>query len=319
MNQLTVSSSPHIRSARTTQLVMLDVIIALLPATVSAVVIFGWYSLALIAVCVGVSVLSEALFNIICKKEQTVGDLSAALTGLILALNLPTSLALWQAAIGTVFATVVAKCLFGGLGKNFVNPALFGRMVLFVSFADFMSASNPSALPVLPDAFTGATPLAAMPTSQELPSTLQLLFGLHGGMIGETCAVALIVGGIYLLIRRVITWHIPVTFIATVALGALIANQDPIVHILSGGLLLGAIFMATDYVTSPATPWGKVIFGVGCGIITVVIRIFGNYPEGVSFAIFLMNILCPYVEHWTVKRPLGTAKKPKKAKDGEAK
>ena len=311
MNQLAVSSSPHIRSARTTQTVMRDVLIALLPASIAAIIIFGWYSLALIAICVAAAVLSEFLFNLACKKEQTISDLSAAVTGLILALNLPKSVELWQAAIGAAVAIVVVKGLFGGIGKNFANPALVGRIVLFLSFTSYMTAADPTVTFV--DAASGATPLSGGD-----PSLLQLFFGLHGGSIGETCALALIIGGIYLLARRIITWHIPVTFVGTIMLCSLIAGGDPIRQALSGGLLLGAIFMATDYVTSPATPWGKVIFGIGCGLITAVIRLFGSYPEGVSFAILLMNILNPYIEKWTVRRPLGTSRA-KKVKGGEAK
>lgn len=294
---------------------MLDVIIALLPVSIASVIIFGLKSLALIATCVIAAIASEFLFNLACKKDQTIYDLSAAVTGLILALNLPTTVDLWQAAIGSIVAIVVVKCLFGGIGKNFANPAMVGRIVLFLSFsAKVAGESNPVIKSIgTIDAVSGATPLSE--SAVTVPSTLQLLFGLHGGAIGETCAIALIIGGIYLLARRIITWHIPVAFIGTVMLCALLAGEDPIVHVLSGGLLIGAIFMATDYVTSPATPWGKIIFGIGCGLITAVIRLLGSYPEGVSFAILLMNILSPYIEKWTVMRPLGT----KKAKGGEAK
>ncbi|MBE6607418.1 MAG: RnfABCDGE type electron transport complex subunit D [Ruminococcaceae bacterium] len=318
MNQFTVSSSPHITARKTTHTVMRDVLISLAPASIAAIVIFGWYSLALITVCIAAAVLSEFLFNIVCKKEQTICDLSAAVTGLILALNLPTSVALWQAAIGSVVAIVVVKCLFGGIGQNFANPAIVARIVLFLSFSDSM-AKNPTPTFTLVDSVSGATPLAVLSGLEgELPSMTQLIFGLYGGAIGETCSIALIIGLIYLLCRKVITWHIPITFIATVAILTLGAN--PIYQVLSGGLLIGAIFMATDYVTSPATPWGKVIFGIGCGLITVLIRVFGNYPEGVSFGILLMNILTPYIEKWTVRRPLGSfsAKKNVK-KEGEAK
>ena len=297
---------------------MRDVLIALIPASVAAIVIFGWYSLALIAICIASAVLSEFVFNLICKKEQTIYDLSAAVTGLILALNLPTSVALWQAAIGSVIAIVVVKCLFGGIGQNFANPAIVARIVLFLSFSDSM-AKNPTPTLTLVDSVSGATPLAVLGGAEgTLPSMTQLLFGLYGGAIGETCSIALLIGLVYLLCRKVITWHIPVAFIATVAILTLGAN--PIYQIFSGGLLIGAIFMATDYVTSPATPWGKIIFGIGCGLITVLIRLFGNYPEGVSFGILLMNILTPYIEKWTVRRPLGSfsAKKNTK-KEGEAK
>ena len=318
MNQFTVSSSPHITAHKTTHTVMRDVLIALIPASIAAIVIFGWYSLALIAISVASAVLSEFVFNIICKKEQTTYDLSAAVTGLILALNLPTSVALWQAAIGAVIAIVVVKCLFGGIGQNFANPAIVARIVLFLSFSDSM-AKNPTPTFTLVDSVSGATPLAVLGGAEgTLPSMTQLLFGLYGGAIGETCSIALLIGLVYLLCRKVITWHIPVAFIATVAILTLGAN--PIYQIFSGGLLIGAIFMATDYVTSPATPWGKIIFGIGCGLITVLIRLFGNYPEGVSFGILLMNILTPYIEKWTVRRPLGSfSTKKKTKKEGEAK
>ncbi|MBP3333433.1 MAG: RnfABCDGE type electron transport complex subunit D [Clostridia bacterium] len=318
MNQFTVSSSPHITAHKTTHTVMRDVLIALIPASIAAIVIFGWYSLALIAISVASAVLSEFVFNLICKKEQTIYDLSAAVTGLILALNLPTSVALWQAAIGAVIAIVVVKCLFGGIGQNFANPAIVARIVLFLSFSDSM-AKNPTPTFTLVDSVSGATPLAVLGGAEgTLPSMTQLLFGLYGGAIGETCSIALLIGLVYLLCRKVITWHIPVACVATVAILTLGAN--PIYQIFSGGLLIGAIFMATDYVTSPATPWGKIIFGIGCGLITVLIRLFGNYPEGVSFGILLMNILTPYIEKWTVRRPLGSfSAKKKTKKEGEAK
>ncbi len=317
MKNFTVSSSPHISSRRTTQNIMLDVIIALLPAVVASILIFGFYSLGLIVVCVGTAVISELVFNVICKKEQTVGDLSAAVTGLILALNLPTSVSLWQAMVGSFVAIVVVKCLFGGIGCNIANPALVGRIVIFLSFSGAMTV-NPAPTIKFADAVSGATPLAVMKGAEgELPSLFQLLFGLYGGAIGETCSVALLLGFVYLLIRKVITWHIPVTFVATLAIFVWLTGADPIYHIFTGGILMGAIFMATDYVTSPATPWGKIIFGIGCGLVSGLIRIYGNYPEGVSFAILLMNLLCPYIEKWTVRTPLG-ALKAKKAKGGDA-
>ena len=213
-------------------------------------------------------------------------------------------MAIWQAALGSFIAIIVVKCLFGGIGHNFANPAIVARIVLFLSFSDSMAKNTPPTISVV-DSVSGATPLAVIGGAEgELPSMTQLIFGLYGGAIGETCSIALIIGLVYLLCRKVITWHIPITFIATVAIFTL--GASPIYQILSGGLLIGAIFMATDYVTSPATPLGKVIFGIGCGLITVIIRIFGNYPEGVSFGILLMNILSPYIEKWTVRRPLGS-------------
>ncbi len=304
-NQLTLSVSPHIHSGKSTSRIMLDVLLALAPATVAGVIIFGLRALLVIAVTVAASVGFEALFQLITKKEQTVGDLSAAVTGLLLALNLPANIPLWQCVIGALFAIVVVKCLFGGLGCNVVNPAITARVFMLVAFGAMTKAAFPSGV----DATSGATPLA----SEEATSLLDLFLGTHGGAIGETCALALLVGLAYLLIRRVITWQIPVAFVGTVFLASFfMEGMDPmaaLAAILSGGLFIGAFFMATDYVTSPATPWGKIIFGVGAGIITFLIRYFGLYPEGVSFAILFMNILTPYISSWTKHKVFGTGGK----------
>ena len=292
---LTISASPHIHSGRTTQRIMLDVIIALLPATVAGCVIFGLRALLVVALTVASAVGFEALFNLIAKKKQTVGDLSAIVTGLLLALNLPANVPLWQCVVGALFAIVVVKCLFGGLGCNIVNPAITARVFMLVAFGSMTKA----ALPTVVDTVAGATPLA----SETATSLTDLLLGLHGGAIGETCAIALLVGFAYLLVRRVISWHLPVVFIGTVFLATLCMEgfnfTAALAAVLSGGLLIGAIFMATDYVTSPATAWGKVLFGVGAGLITFMIRYFGVYPEGVSFAILLMNIVTPFIDSWT--------------------
>ncbi len=289
-------ASPHIHSGRSTAGIMRDVLIALLPATVAGVLIFGWRALLPIVVCVACSVLFEALFNLITKREQTVGDLSAAVTGLLLALNLPANIPLWQCVVGSLFAIIVVKCLFGGIGNNLVNPAITARVFMLVAFGSLATAAFPV------DSVAGATPLAA----EETPSLLTLFLGNYGGSIGETCTAALLLGGIYLLIRRVITWHIPTVFIGTVFVFSFIAEGFDAVSALgftmAGGLFIGAIFMATDYVTSPFTAWGKVIFGLGAGLITCMIRYFGIYPEGVSFAILLMNILNPYINRLTKKR-----------------
>ena len=292
--------SPHIHSGRSTSSIMRDVLISLLPITVAGTVIFGLRALLVIAVCVLFCVGFEAIFNLITKKEQTIGDLSAAVTGLLLALNVPANIPLWQCAVGSLFAIIIVKCLFGGIGKNLVNPAITARVFMLVAFGSM-------AVPAFPvDAVASATPLA----SDDMPSLLTLLLGKYGGAIGETCTVALILGGIYLLVRRIITWHVPVSFIATAFVFSLIMENFDIVSalslIMSGGLFIGAIFMATDYVTSPATPWGKIIFGLGAGIITCLIRYFGNYPEGVSFAILFMNILTPYISLWTRRKVFGT-------------
>lgn len=303
--KLHISSSPHIHTNRSTQRIMLDVIIALLPATIAGTVLFGIRAALVVAVCIVAAVASEAIFNLIVKKEQTIGDLSAVVTGLLLALNLPANIPLWQAVVGCAFAIIIVKCCFGGLGCNMVNPAITARVFMVISFGSMAT----TAFPV--DTVAGPTPLAVI-TRSVMPDLNALFWGRIGGTIGETCVPALLIGFIYLLARKVISWHLPVTyiltsFVFTMAIfdgNALMALAD----IMSGGLLLGAIFMATDYVTSPATPWGKVIFGVAAGLITVMIRIWGVYPEGVSFAILLMNILTPYIDKWTALKVFGGKK-----------
>ena len=301
MNSLTkVMVSPHIHSGRSTAGIMRDVLIALLPATVAGAVIFGLRALLPVIVCVAACVGFEALFNFITKKDQTVGDLSAAVTGLLLALNLPANIPLWQCVIGSLFAIIVVKCLFGGIGNNLVNPAITARVFMIVAFESMAVAAFPV------DAVASATPMAA----EKVPSLLTLFLGNYGGAIGETCTLALILGGIYLIARRVITWHIPVVFIGTVFVFSLFMEGFDVTTALSlvmaGGLFIGAIFMATDYVTSPSTAWGKVIFALGAGFITCLIRYFGNYPEGVSFAILFMNILTPYIDQWTKHKVFAT-------------
>ncbi len=300
---LHLTAGPHIHSHHSTRGVMLDVILALVPAAVAGVIIFGLRALAVIAVSIIACVAFEALFNLAVKKEQTVGDLSAVVTGLILALNLPASIPFWQVIVGSLFAIVIVKCCFGGLGKNIVNPAIAARVFMLIAFTDMGAA----ALPV--DSTAGATPLATLAQGGEAPSLLDLFLGNHGGAIGETCALALVIGGIYLLCRRVIMWHLPVSFIATVFLFTLcLVDFDlglALTYTLSGGLFIAAMFMASDYVTSPATWGGQLLFGFLCGVVTVMIRFFGNYPEGVSFAILLMNILTPYIDIWTARKPFG--------------
>ena len=299
--QLTLSVSPHIHSGRKTSHIMLDVIIALLPAAVAGTVIFGLDALLVLAVSVVSCVGFEALYNLLLKKEQTVGDLSAVVTGLLLGMNLPANLPVWQCVVGSLFAIIVVKALFGGLGCNPVNPAITARVFMLVAFGTMTKA----AAPVVVDAVAGATPLA----SEESTSLTDLFLGLHGGAIGETCAAALLVGFVYLLVRRVITWHVPVAFVGSVfVFSFFMENMDitaALAAILSGGLLIGAIFMATDYVTSPCTAWGKIIFGVGAGLVTFLIRYFGVYPEGVSFGILFMNILTPYIDSWTKRKVFG--------------
>lgn len=311
MENLIVSSSPHIKSRLTTFSIMRDVLIALVPATVMAVVLFGLRALLIISVCVASAVLSEFVFNLLAKKKQTIGDLSAAVTGLLLALNLPTTVTIWQCIVGAVFAIVVVKCLFGGLGCNFANPAITARIFILISFSSSVAGgSNPTIV----DIEAGATPLEAIKNGASvdtLPSITDMLLGLRGGAIGEVCAIAILIGFVYLVVRRVISWHTPVIFVATVFVLSLIIKQDLTValyEILGGGLLLAAVFMATDYVTTPINKGGKMVFAFGCGIITVLIRFFGTYPEGVSFSILLMNILSPYIEKWCAKKPFGGAK-----------
>lgn len=300
---LHLTAGPHIHSHHSTRGVMLDVILALLPAAIAGVFIFGLRALAVIAISVVACVAFEALFNLIIKKEQTVGDLSAVVTGLILAMNLPASIPFWQIIVGALFAIVVVKCCFGGIGKNIVNPAIAARVFMLVAFGDMAKAAFPV------DSTAGATPLAVLAEGGEAPSLLDLFLGNCGGAIGETCTLALIIGGIYLLCRKVIMWHLPVSFIATVFLFTLCLVgfdfTEALRWTLSGGLFIGAIFMATDYVTSPATWGGQLLFGFLCGVITVMIRFFGNYPEGVSFAILLMNILTPYIDIWTARKIFG--------------
>lgn len=304
--KLHISVSPHIRSSNTTQKIMLDVLIALFPAAIAGCIIFGLSALWVILTCVASSVLFEYLFNLITKRTQTIGDLSAVVTGLLLALNLPATTPLWQCVIGSAFAIIIVKCIFGGLGCNLVNPAMTARVFMLIAFTNL-------ATPVFPtnsvDAASSATPLADLAANNSLPSLWNLLIGDIGGAIGETCKIALLAGGIYLLIRRVITWHIPVITIATVFVFTFLLNgfdfMNALYWVISGGLIIGAFFMATDYVTSPSTAKGKVIFAIGVGLITVLIRIYGSYPEGVSFAILMMNILHPYIEKFSRKKLFG--------------
>ena len=295
MENLNTSNSSCI-APRNTRNVMLDLLIALAPATVAAIVFFGLKAAVIIAVCVGVSLLSEFVFNILSKKEQTVGDLSAVVTGLLLALNLSTNVTVWQCLVGSVFAIVIVKCAFGGLGYNVVNPAIAARVMLLIAFTDVAGG----AMTAFAEIESGATPLAVLGGANgTLPSMIDMLIGNRGGAIGETCAIALLLGGIYLIVRKVITWHIPVVYIGGVFLLALAFGGDvteAVYHVLGGGLIIGAIFMATDPVTSPKKAIGKIVFAICCALITVLIRFYGNYPEGVSFAILLMNIICPYVD-----------------------
>lgn len=299
-------SSPHFHDKSSSRRIMLDVIIALLPAVVASIAIFGIKSLWLIITCVAGAVASEWIFDLCTKKKCTIGDLSAVVTGLLLALNLGTEVSLYEALIGSVFAIVFVKCIFGGLGKNFANPAITGRVFMIIAFGSVATFVNPKGVELV----SSATPLANLASNsmENLPSLSQMFLGLHGGTIGETCIIALIIGWIYLSVRKVIKWYVPACFIATVFVLFLIATGSPayaLYEILAGGLFLGAIFMATDYVTTPITVKGKCLFCVGCGIITFVIRRYCALPEGVSFSILIMNILTPFVEKLTHNVPLG--------------
>ena len=304
--KLTVSVSPHLHTGVTTQVIMRDVLIALLPAVVASVVFFGLRALLVEVLCVAVCILCEWAFEKICKRPVTVSDLSAAVTGLLLALNLPVGIPLWQAAFGSFVAIVLVKQMFGGIGYNFANPAITARIIMLVAFSGTMTTW---VVPNLVDAVSSSTPLAILKAGEgELPSLVEMFLGARGGSMGETSCLALLIGGIYLIARKVITWHTPVAFIGTVVVLSLLLGQNALYQMMAGGLFIGAFFMATDYTTSPPTPAGKLIFGVGCGLITTAIRVWGNYPEGVSFSILLMNVLNPYICKWTQPKPLGGAK-----------
>ena len=310
-NELIMSSGPHIHSGADSRRIMLDVILALLPATVAAVLLFGWQALKIVEVCVISAVAAEFLFNVITRRKQTIGDLSAIMTGLLLALNLSTHVELWQCALGSVFAIVLVKCVFGGLGKNFANPAITARVFMLLAFATVGGGAAPSPLfGTAPDAVSAATPLAliAEGNADALPGLGNMFLGLRGGAIGETCILALVLGGVYLLLRKVIRWQVPVVFIGTVFVLSLIATGSfklALYEILGGGLFLGAIFMATDYSSTPLTVRAKVLFALGCGLITFAVRQFFSYPEGVSFSILAMNILSPVLAKITRRKPLG--------------
>lgn len=311
---LSVSSSPHIRDSRSTRSIMLDVLIAMVPALAAAVYIFGTRSLLITAVTAAACVLFEYVACRIKKSPVYIGNLSAVVTGVLLAFNMPSSIPLWIPIFGALVAIVVIKELFGGIGMNFANPAIAARIVLVLSFPEQMSnytvRSSFSAIGSTGtgDMVSSATPLALKAAGGFVPSTMRLFLGQHAGVIGEVCTAALLIGFIYLVIRKVITPWIPVVFVATVALMAILTGADPLFHVLTGGLMLGAVFMATDYVTSPYTLKGQIIFALGCGLITGLIRFFGATPEGVSYAILVMNLLSPTIDRYTVTRPLGGVK-----------
>ncbi len=314
---LKVSSSPHVRAKDDTTRIMLYVILALMPTTIFGVFNFGLRALILVAVCIVTCVISEFLFEKAVGKKSTVGDLSAVVTGLLLALNLPFTLPYWQAVLGSIFAIVIVKMLFGGLGQNFMNPALGGRVFLVISFAATMTHFEF-------DGVAEATPLAVL-KSGEAVNTLDMLIGRTGGTIGETSAICILIGAIIFILLGVIDLTIPGFYICSfIAFLVLFGGHGwdstfIVAHLCGGGLMLGAFFMATDYVTSPITPMGKVLFGICLGVLTGVFRIFGNSAEGVSFAIIFSNLLVPLIEKVTVPRAFGITrtKKPKEVKANE--
>ena len=318
MDKLIVSSSPHLNGKRTTQNIMLDVIIGLAPAMLASIVYFGVKAAAVILTCVASCVLSEFLCRKVMKRPQTVGDLSCVVTGVLLALNLPATIHPLIAVFGSVVAIVVVKQMFGGIGQNFVNPALTARIILMNSFPARMTHwVAPFDYAATADSITTATPLGILKEGGgDLPSYLDLFLGRTGGCLGETCALAILIGGLYLIFRRVISPVIPVTYLATAAVFSLLFGRDPIFDLLSGGLMLGAFFMATDYTTSPLYFWGRVVFAIGCGALTLVIREFGSLPEGVSYSILLMNILTPLIERYIKPKAFGSPKKARAAKGG---
>ncbi|MBD5383983.1 MAG: RnfABCDGE type electron transport complex subunit D [Ruminococcaceae bacterium] len=336
MNKLFVESSPHIRSAWTTQKIMLNVIIALCPALIMSTYIFGIKSLLLTVICCTCCVLLEFLFNKITKREDTISDLSAVVTGMLLAFNLPVDLPIYMAIIGCFVAIVIVKCLFGGIGQNFANPAITARIVLMMSFAGAMTKwTAPFAWKDGVDATVSATPLAAMAgvdlselslgeafsstaVEMDIPSLTDMFLGFRAGCLGETCVAALLLGGLYLMFIGLIRPATPLCFIGTVAvLSFLYGGCDVnfmLYQLMSGGLILGAFFMATDYATTPLTTKGKIVFGVGCGLITFAIRQFASMPEGVSFSILVMNCLTPLIDRFTAPRALGAIKPKKEGK-----
>ncbi|MEE7582110.1 MAG: RnfABCDGE type electron transport complex subunit D [Oscillospiraceae bacterium] len=309
-NKLTVTASPHRRDNVSTQKIMLMVIIALLPSVVASAIYFGFRAILLIAICVATCVLTEFVCRKLMKRNQTISDLSACVTGILLALNLPVTLPIWEAVIGSFVAIAVVKQLFGGIGQNFANPAIVGRIVLMLSFtADMTTWAIPKYYQNSGEVITGATPLVSGDASY-----LDLFLGNVGGCLGETSALAILIGGLFLIVMKVISPSAPISFIGTVAILTAITGGDVGYQVLAGGLLLGAFFMATDYSTTPITEKGRIIFGIGCGIITFVIRNYGGYPEGVSFSILLMNVLTPYIDRLTMSKPVG-AKYPEKKKE----
>lgn len=324
--KLIVSESPHIRSGQTTQGIMLDVVIALMPALIAGVLIFGYRAAVLAAVCVSASVIFEWLWCKIVKKSSSIGDFSAVVTGLLLALNLPVTMPFWMAIIGALFAIVVVKQFFGGVGHNFMNPALAARAFLLTSWAQPMTTwvapFSKVSLFGNADAVSMATPLSIIKEGGgELPSYMDMFLGRIGGCMGEVSTLALLIGAIYLLAKRVIDLKIPASYLLTTAVMVFVFGGDEglfsgdvLSHLLSGGLILAAFFMATDYVTTPYTPKGQIVFGIGCGLLTSIIRLWGGYPEGASYSILLMNVMAPLIDRFTVPKKFGFVKNVKGGK-----
>jgi electron transport complex protein RnfD len=314
-NSLIVASSPHLVSGVTTSKIMRDVIIALLPALIFSVVNFGFQAIVMVSVCVTASVSFEAAFQYFAKRANTISDLSAVVTGMILAFNLPPTLPYWMAIIGCFTAIIIVKQIFGGIGQNFANPAITARIVLLLSFPNAMttwdSPSNFLFGASTTDAITNATPLMLFSQGQieSLPSSIDMALGLIGGSLGETSGIAFIIGGIYLTVKKVISPVIPAAFLGTMIIFSLLIGIDPIFQIFAGGAMIGAFFMATDYATSPMTTKGKIVFGIGCGLVTMLIRVYGSLPEGVSFAILFMNILTPHIDNFFRGRLYGGSSK----------
>lgn len=308
--KLYLSTAPHIRSEQNTQSLMRDVIIALLPTTAAGIFFFGLSAAMVIALSVVSCVLFEYLWQRITKQPIRISDLSAAVTGLILGLNLPSTAPWWMPVIGALFAIVVTKQLFGGIGDNFLNPALVARAVLLASWPARMTGATAYSIPTMwsgADAVTSATPLAGYEAS-----TMDLFLGNIPGTIGEVCKAAILLGLVYMLVRKVITWRIPVVFLAVFAVLSLLVGENPVVELLSGGVLFGAVFMATDYTTSPMTPNGQYIYAALCGVLVCVIRNFGAYPEGVTYAILIGNIVTPLLDKYSRPKLYGKPKKEKK-------
>lgn len=308
---LIVASSPHISSNITTSRIMLDVIIAMFPALIMSGVIFGMRAISMTVVCVLASIAFESGFQYITKREYTVRDLSAVITGMILSFNLPPTLPYWIAVIGCFVAIVIVKQLFGGIGQNFANPAATARIVLLLSFTNPMTNwVAPGQIGIIngtADAVTTATPLMLFSKGQldQLPTNMDMIFGFVGGSLGETSGIAFLLGGLYLLYKKIISPAIPLAFLGTMVIFSLLAGIDPIFQVFAGGAMIGAFFMATDYSTSPITIRGKIVFGIGCGLITMLIRVFGSLPEGVSFAILFMNIITPHIDNFYKGRLYG--------------